>query len=78
MTSNQEKLAIEIDKATKEEAEKLYESLGMDLTTAINIFLKQSVREQRMPFTPSLNSEETSDEKKPEVTEDFKKYVEKL
>lgn len=42
-----------VDADLKKQAAELYESLGMNLNTAINVFLRQSVREQRMPFTPS-------------------------
>ena len=41
---------IKIDPALKEQAQDLFESLGMNLTTAVNIFLRQSVREQAIPF----------------------------
>ena len=41
---------INIDDNTKKEAQELFKDLGMNLTTAINIFLKQAVREQRIPF----------------------------
>ena len=42
--------SIKIDAKTKKEAQELFEDLGMSLTTAVNIFLKQAVREQRIPF----------------------------
>ena len=41
---------IKIDPVLKEQAQDLFESLGMNLTTAVNIFLRQSVREQAIPF----------------------------
>ena len=41
---------IKIDPELKEQAQDLFESLGMSLTTAVNIFLLQSVREQAIPF----------------------------
>ena len=34
----------------KEEAKALYESMGMDLSTALNVFLRQSIRDNGMPF----------------------------
>ena len=39
----------------KEDAEELYSELGMSLTTAFNIFLRQSVREKGIPFDITLN-----------------------
>lgn len=44
-----------IDAQDKEEAVKLFKSLGLDMTTAITLFLKQSVAEQALPFRPALN-----------------------
>ncbi len=41
---------IKIDPVLKEQAQDLFESLGMNLSTAVNIFLRQSVREQAIPF----------------------------
>ena len=41
---------IKIDPELKEQAQDLCESRGMNLTAAVNIFLRQSVREQAIPF----------------------------
>lgn len=47
------RLNIRIDGELKEQAKEVYKDMGMDLTTAVTVFLKQSVREQRLPFQPS-------------------------
>ena len=41
---------LRVDKKLKKEAEALFDSLGINMTTAINIFLRQSVRDQGIPF----------------------------
>ena len=41
---------IKLDPVLKKEAQSLLKDLGMDLTTAVTIFLRQTVREQRIPF----------------------------
>lgn len=41
---------IKIEQSLKEEAQQLFASLGMDMTTAVNIFLRQAVKEQAIPF----------------------------
>lgn len=41
---------ISIDADTKKKAQELLADLGLDLSTAINIFLKQMVRENAIPF----------------------------
>lgn len=41
---------IKIEPDLKRQAQQLFASLGMDMTTAINVFLRQAVREQAIPF----------------------------
>ncbi len=41
---------INLDSELKKSAQELFASLGMDLTTAVTVFLTQSVREQAIPF----------------------------
>lgn len=49
-------LNIRTDKEIKEAAEKIYSSLGLNMTTAINMFLRASIRESGIPFDLKLNS----------------------
>ena len=41
---------IRIDDKLKEKAEKLFDELGLNMTTAINIFVRQSIRQGAIPF----------------------------
>lgn len=41
---------IKIDPEVKKQAQKLFSDLGMDMTTAVNIFLRQAIKEQAIPF----------------------------
>ena len=41
---------IKIDPELKEQAQVLFESLGLTLSSAVNIFHRQAVREQAIPF----------------------------
>lgn len=41
---------ISLDSELKKEAVILFKDFGLDLSTAISLFLSQSVREQRIPF----------------------------
>lgn len=50
-------ITIRIDENLKKEADELYDSLGLSLSAAIKIFLKQSVRESGLPFELKLNKE---------------------
>ncbi|SHJ06782.1 DNA-damage-inducible protein J [Dethiosulfatibacter aminovorans DSM 17477] len=49
-------VTIRMDEELKEASEKLFEALGFNMTTAITAFVKQAVREQRIPFEISLNT----------------------
>ena len=57
-TSN---ISIRMDSNLKAAAEALYEELGMNLSTAFNIFVRQSLRGRRMPLkiTEGTPSKET-------------------
>lgn len=46
---------ISLDPTLKSDAIKLFSKFGLDLSTAISIFLQQSVREERIPFEISLH-----------------------
>lgn len=46
---------VSIDENVKIQAEELFDELGMDLSTAINIFLHQCVYENRIPFIIKLD-----------------------
>lgn len=41
---------IKIDSELKKEAQRLFDDMGLNLSMAINMFLKQAVREQAIPF----------------------------
>ena len=43
-------MQIRIDSNLKREATELFEDMGLDLPTAIRIFLKKSVKEKGIPF----------------------------
>ena len=48
--SNTTNISIRMDKDLKTAAESLFEELGMNLSTAFNIFVRQSLREGGIPF----------------------------
>ena len=49
---------IRIDDNVKKDAEILFGKLGMSVSGAINIFFRQAIREQAIPFTISAKTEE--------------------
>lgn len=48
-------VTIRMDENLKLQSEELFKDLGLSLSAAINIFIKQSVREQRIPFDIKRN-----------------------
>ena len=48
-------VSIRMDSDLKAQADALFSELGMNLTTAFNIFVRQSIREGGIPFEISLN-----------------------
>lgn len=50
MTSkNNEQIQIRIDSKTKNEAKKVFDSLGMDMSSAIKIFFRQVINTKNFP-----------------------------
>ena len=48
-------LNIRTDKEMKERAEAIFFELGLNMTTAINIFLRTTIRENGIPFALKLD-----------------------
>jgi DNA-damage-inducible protein J len=44
---------VRTDSDVKSQAQKIFDELGLDMTTAINLFLRQTVRERDLPFVLS-------------------------
>ena len=48
-------LNIRTDKEVKDQADKIFNELGLNMTTAINIFLRSAIREHGIPFAVKLD-----------------------
>ena len=48
-------ISIRMDEEIKKQADTLFNELGMNISTAFNIFVRQSLREGKIPFDISLN-----------------------
>ena len=48
-------VTLRVDEELKKQADDLFSELGLNLSTAFTIFLRQSVREQQIPFRVSKN-----------------------
>lgn len=49
-------LNIKIDKVIKDQAEQIFNELGLNMTTAVNIFLRTTIREHGIPFELRLEA----------------------
>lgn len=48
---------IRMDESTKNQFEKFCSNIGMSMSTAINVFIKQSLKEQKIPFEIKADSD---------------------
>lgn len=48
-------ISSRMDSELKAQADELFAELGMNLSTAFNIFVRQSIRDGGIPFKTSLN-----------------------
>ena len=55
MSGTTTNISIRMDTELKAQAEALFGELGMNLTTAFNIFVRQSIREGGIPFEIKLD-----------------------
>jgi addiction module RelB/DinJ family antitoxin len=51
-------ISISMDEGLQREAEVLFNRLGLDMASAVNVFIKQAVLQQRIPFAD--DGEDTS------------------
>lgn len=49
-------ISVRVQEETKKEAEQLFEEMGLSMSTAVNLFLKQVVLTGKIPF--ELSAEE--------------------
>ena len=48
-------LNIRTDKGIKDQAEEIFAKLGLNMTTAVNMFLRTAIREHGIPFELKLD-----------------------
>lgn len=49
-------MSIRLSDDDKNEADNLFKKLGITTNSAINMFIKQCIRMQSLPFIPSINT----------------------
>jgi len=48
---------IRIDDSIKKQADVLFDELGLNMTTAFNIFVRQTIRQGRIPFDITIHTD---------------------
>ena len=56
MSGTTSNMNIRMDKDVKEQAQRIFSQLGMDMTTAVNVFLRQVIRSNGLPFELRLDT----------------------
>jgi len=51
---------IRTDSETKTRALQIFKTLGLDMTAAVNLFLRQTVRMKGLPFAPAAKTDPPS------------------
>lgn len=67
---------VRVNKELKEQADVLFNDLGLDTTTALRMFLKAAVREQKIPF--SLRKQKKDPFDNPKNIEEIQKAIKEL
>ena len=65
---------VRVEENTRREVEILFDKLGMNISTAVNMFFKQSLMENALPFHPKVTKEKHISLK--ERLKDFDGYFE--
>lgn len=52
------RINVRVDENIKKQANEIYNRLGLDMSTAINMFLRQTIITKSLPLNLSLNTEE--------------------
>jgi DNA-damage-inducible protein J len=55
MAGSSTNISIRMDSELKAQADALFAELGMNISTAFNIFVRQAIREGGIPFEISIN-----------------------
>ena len=63
---------IRIDKKTKDKAAKVLAGMGMTMSSAIQLYFNQIIKEDALPFRPGRTEKEIADAWKAEAKESLK------
>lgn len=68
-------IAVRVDDELKKEATAIFNELGLDMSTAVKLFLKQSVLTRSIPFELDLYEREYTKEEVEQAKKDIQRLV---
>ena len=69
------RISIRMDEELREEADAILNELGLNMSSAVNIFVKQLVRQGGLPFTPMLEANRTAENKRQEKLDSLLEFA---
>jgi len=60
------RISIRMDEGLREKANAILDELGLTMSAAVNIFVKQLVRQGGLPFTPTLETRQADENRRRE------------
>jgi DNA-damage-inducible protein J len=69
------RVTIRVNRELKESAETLFEYLGLNMTTAVNIFLRKTVDQRGIPFPVNIGNQKTTELNADEATKVFSNAI---
>ena len=71
------RISIRMDEDLRREADVILDELGLNLSSAVNIFVKQLVRQGGFPFTPTLETRKATESKRRERLDSLLNFASK-
>ena len=69
------RISIRMDENLRKEADAILDELGLNMSSAVNIFVKQLVRQGGLPFTPTLETKQAAKNKRQERLNSFLRFA---
>ena len=69
------RLNIRMDEGLRKKAEDILDELGLNMSSAVNIFIRQLVRQGGLPFTPTLTTQRTAGDEMQERIDALLKFA---
>ena len=68
---------VKVDPKVKKDAQKLYDQIGISMSDAINMMLKRSLLERRIPFDTFIPGDDAPECMKIKTKEELEAFIEK-